>query len=74
MITIYKITNRLNGKLYVGQIRQPIEKRFIQHSKTNSPLGNAMKDCSLENFAIKVIEECEMQEQANQRERFWIKF
>ena len=72
MITIYKITNRLNRKIYVGQTRQSIEKRFLQHSKTNSPLGNAMQDCGLENFTIEVIEECEIQDQANERERFWI--
>ncbi|MBQ6028901.1 MAG: hypothetical protein IJL24_05160, partial [Treponema sp.] len=49
-----------------------IEKRFLQHSKTNSPLGNAMRSCGLENFTIEVIEECETQDQANRQERFWI--
>ena len=73
MIMIYKITNRLNHKLYVGQTRQPIEKRFLQHSKTNSPLGNAMRNCSLENFTIEIIEECETQEQPDEHECFWIK-
>ena len=72
MITIYKITNRLNRKIYVGQTRQSIEKRFIQHSKTDSPLGQAMQDCGLENFTIEIIEECETQDQANERERFLI--
>ena len=73
MITIYKITNRLNNKPYVGQTRQPIEKRFLQHSKANSPLGEAMRRCGLENFTIEVIETCETQAQANERECFWIK-
>ena len=73
MITIYKITNRLNWKIYVGQTHQSIEKRFLQHSKTNSPLGQAMSQCGLENFTIEIIEECATQEQANERERFWIK-
>ena len=69
MIVIYKITNILNDKPYVGQTRQPIEKRFLEHSKANSPLGNAMRQCGLENFTIEVIETCE-----TQGERFWIKF
>ena len=73
MITIYKITNRLNRKPYVRQTKQPIERRFIQHSKADSPLGNAMRDCGLDNFTIEVIEECATQEEANDRERFWIK-
>lgn len=73
MIAIYKITNRLNWKIYVGQTHQPIEKRFLQHSKAPSPLGDAMRDCGIENFTIEVIEECETQKQANERERFWIR-
>lgn len=72
-IKIYKITNRLNRKIYVGQTKKRIEKRFLQHAHTNSPLGNAMKDCGIENFIIEIIEECETQKQANERERFWIK-
>ena len=73
MITIYKITNRLNGKIYVGQTRRKIERRFIEHSRAKTPLGNAMKNCGTENFTIEIIEECSTQEQANERERFWIK-
>ena len=70
MITIYKITNRLNHKLYVGQTKQSIERRLLQQ---NTPLGNAIRDCGLENFTIEFIEECETKAQANQQERFWIR-
>ena len=55
MIMIYKITNRLNCKPYVGQTKQSIEKRFLQHSKTDSPLGNAMEDCELEKYPMVII-------------------
>ena len=72
-MVVYKITNLLNGKIYVGQTTQPIEKRFIQHSYANSPLGQAMRDCGLENFTIEVIEKCESPAQLNEREKFWIK-
>lgn len=74
MITIYKITNRLNWKVYVGQTRQSIEKRFIQHSKADSPLGQAMQDCGLENFTIETIEECETLEQAKSANDFGYEF
>ena len=40
-------------------------KSFLQHSKIDSPLGQAMQDCRLENFTIETIEECGTQEQAN---------
>lgn len=69
MIVIYKITNKLNSKLYVVQTNQPIEKRFLQHSKADSPLGNAMRDYGIENFTIEVVEECKTQKQANTCER-----
>ena len=72
-MVIYKITNLLNGKIYIGQTKQKIEYRFLQHSKANSPLGQAMRDCGLENFTIEIIEHCENQAELNEREKFWIK-
>ena len=71
-MVIYKITNRLNGKLYVGQTKQSIEKRFIQHSKSLTPLGRAIQQCGIENFTIEIIERCQTQSQLNKREIFWI--
>ena len=62
-----------NLKLYVGQPTKPIEKRFLQHAKANSPLGEAMRQCGLENFTIDIIEVCNIAELARQREMFWIK-
>ena len=70
-MTIYKITNLLNGKIYVGQTKQKIEQRFLQHSKANSPLGQAMRQCGLENFTVEVIENCKTQAELNEREKFW---
>ena len=71
-MVIYKITNRLNGKPYVGQTRQPIEKRFLQHYYAPTPLGQAMRECGIENFTIEIIERCQSQAQLNEREIFWI--
>lgn len=75
MFSIYKITNKRNGKRYVGQTNQPVEKRFLQHYKADSPLGQAMRatDNIEDNFTIEVIETCETVEQAKVRERFWIR-
>lgn len=71
-MVVYKITNRLNGKIYVGQTRQPIEKRFLQHAHATTPLGAAMRQCGLENFTIEIIEECDTPAQTKAREIFWI--
>lgn len=69
---IYKITNKLNEKKYVGQTKQQIEKRFLQHFYEKAPLGQAMRECGIENFTIEIIERCETQKQLNEREKFWI--
>ena len=45
----------------------------MQHSKAISPLGQAMRECGLENFTIEIIERCENQIELNEREKFWIK-
>ena len=73
VIKIYKIIDLENRKLYVGQTRHQIERRFLQHSKADSPLGEAMRQLGLDKFIIEVIEECETPEQANERERALIK-
>ena len=72
-MVIYKITNLLSEKIYIGQTKQKIEQRFLQHSKANSPLGQAMRQCGLENFTVEVIENCKTQAELNEREKFWIK-
>ena len=72
-MVIYKITNQLNGKPYVGQTKQPIERRFLQHFYSKSPLGQAMRKCGIENFTIEIIERCYSQSQLNEREIFWIR-
>mgnify|MGYP002621953246 CR=1 FL=1 len=72
-MVIYKITNLLNEKIYIGQKKQSVEKRFLQHSKADSPIGQAMRKCEVENFTIEIIERCKNQTELNEREIFWIK-
>lgn len=45
----------------------------MQHSKSDSPLGQAIREYGVENFIIEVVEECETQKHANARERILIK-
>ena len=69
---IYKITNLLNGKPYVGQTSRTLEERFIEHGKAKTHLGKAIRKYGLGNFSVEVIEECTTSEQLNEREIFWI--
>ena len=46
-------------KFYFVQRKQPIEKRFLQHFYEKTPVGQAMRECGIENFTIEIIERCE---------------
>ena len=60
---IYKITNLINGKIYIGQTRFNVQRRFHQHlyeakkGELNFPLYSAIRKYGEENFKIECIEE-----------------
>ena len=59
MTGIYKITNKLNGKVYIGQSID-IDTRWRQHinAKDNYAIHNAIKKYGKENFKFEVLLEC----------------
>lgn len=79
MTGIYKITNTVNGKCYIGQSTD-LPNRIRKHIKTllngtnrNEHLQNAYKKYGPGSFTIEIIEECS-EEQLDAREIFWIDF
>ena len=73
MIGIYKITNKINGKFYIGQ-SVDIERRFMEHKTPHGTMNSiklAMKKYGKENFSFEVIEECS-ENDLNEREMYWI--
>lgn len=76
MIGIYKIENKVNGKVYVGQsiaikIRWQQHKYEAQTGEKQAPLYLALRKYGIENFSFEVLEECP-QELLNEKEIFWI--
>ena len=70
---IYIITNKLNGKQYVGQTIQDLKKRLARHRNDDRPgISQAIKKYGWENFSVEVIEEYENRDKLNEREIFWI--
>lgn len=73
MIGIYKITNKITHKCYIGQSKE-IERRLYSHmcSRENSRIDNAIKK-EPQNFTYEVIELCS-QSELNDREVYWISY
>lgn len=79
MVGIYKITNKINGKVYIGQSIN-IAKRWKAHrtrpfnpnsTQYNSFIYKAIRKYGLDNFTFEVIEEC-LKKDLNEREKFYI--
>lgn len=76
MIGIYKITNLINGKVYIGQ-SVDISRRWRQHRNNyqvdDVPLYRAFRKYGISNFSFTVIEECS-KEELSDRELYWIQY
>ena len=80
---IYKITNKINNKIYIGQtIKKRPTDRFSQHryaarhlDQNNgiSYLHQAMNKDGVDNFDFDIIEEID-NNLLNEREKYWINF
>lgn len=73
---IYKITNKLNGKSYIGQTTQTLSQRWYQH-KYNSKdkdtkLARAIRKYGISNFSISTIYETDNYEDLNKMEEIFI--
>lgn len=75
-MVIYLITNKINGKQYVGQTIHTAELRFAQHckpSETNCRLLNrAIQKYGRENFEVSVLEDVDSQDLLDEKEIYWI--
>lgn len=71
---IYKITNKINGKCYIGQsndIHRRWKQELAPNAKLNPHLARAFEKYGTDNFEFEIIEECQ-RELLNEREQFWI--
>lgn len=74
---IYKITNLVNNKVYIGQSIN-IEKRWANEKsnskrKNGKKLSEAFTQYGIENFSFEILEECP-QEKLNEKEKYYISF
>lgn len=62
LVDIYLITNKLNGKKYVGKTSRGYKKRFYEHCNgvefgTYSYISNAIRKYGKENFEVELIKQ-----------------
>lgn len=74
---IYKITNKITGKVYIGKTVQLLEKRIKGHLRystegKSTKLTNSVNKYKWENFEVGIVEQVDNIEDLNQRERYWI--
>ena len=78
---IYKITNHINNKLYIGQTTRDLEWRWRKHKKDSickcgldTKFSRAVRKYGVDNFTIEEIERLEncTRKQLTEREHFWV--
>jgi group I intron endonuclease len=71
---VYKITNKVNNKFYIGITSKSLSIRFNQHlnRKTNYIINQAVKKYGKENFIVEQIDKAETYNQLLQKEIYYI--
>ena len=72
---IYKATNKIDGKCYIGQTIKGLKRRKQEHSnaKDGCYFHNAIHKYGFDNFEWEVIEECDSKEELDEMEFHYIK-
>lgn len=78
---IYKVTNVINGKIYIGQTIQSVKARWYRHcgksgiskAELNTHFKRAILKYGKENFLVETIETCDATK-LNEREKYYIKY
>lgn len=76
MVGIYKITNKENCKVYIGQTNnfaRRYKEHFLWKLNKRQYIDEIISDFGTDNFTFEIIEECPS-EKLDEREKYWIQF
>lgn len=76
---IYKITNQINNKVYIGQTIKTLEERWKQHlrltrNKDHKHLYEAINKYGKDNFTIEIIDRAQDINELNEKEKYWVDY
>ena len=68
---IYKTTNTINGKIYIGQTQRSIDETNHYYG-SGTLLKRAMKKYGIQNFRKEIIDTADTIVELNKKEKYWI--
>jgi group I intron endonuclease len=76
---IYKSTNNITGKIYIGQTTKSLEQRIKGHIKeskidSNRPFMLSINEYGEDNFTFETIDSANNLDELNDKEVYWINF
>ena len=76
---IYKSTNKITGKIYIGQTTHTLDKRIKGHIKeskieSNRPFMLSINKYGEDNFTFETIDSANNLDELNDKEVYWINF
>ena len=77
---IYKVTNKLNNKIYIGQTIQNLSERKAKHyykarqKEYDTHFINALRKYPEESFIWEIIDQANSQEELDSKEKYWIQY
>ena len=75
LMIIYKITNKLNNKVYIGQTTRDIQVRFDEHMRDQTSsdyFHTAVRKYGKDSFLVEQIDTANTLEELNEKEIYWI--
>jgi len=79
-MVVYKITNKINKKIYIGKSKLSVDKRWKRHIqnalyyKRKGYFYTAIRKYGQDNFNLEILEEIIIESELNNREKYWIKY
>lgn len=71
---VYKVTNKINGHVYIGWSSKTRRQRILVHLKSKQPFGKALKKYGLNSFTYETIDVADTKEEILKKEIYWIAF